>query len=62
MRIMAEDDLLAVQPKSFVVTTNSDHEFEVYLNLASWMKADRYQPAVGGGHLFDCSASLSTWR
>jgi hypothetical protein len=38
MRIMAEDNLLAVQPKSFVVTTNSDHEFEVYLNLASWMK------------------------
>ena len=29
MRIMAEDSLLAVQPKSFVVTTNSDHEFEV---------------------------------
>jgi putative transposase len=38
MRIMAEDNLLAVQPTSFVVTTNSDHEFEVYLNLASRMK------------------------
>ena len=38
MRIMAEDSLLAVQPKSFVVTTNSDHEFEVYLNLAGRMK------------------------
>ena len=38
MRIMAEDNLLAVQPKSFVVTTNSDHEFEVYLNLAGRMK------------------------
>jgi len=38
MRIMAEDNLLAVQPKSFVVTTNSSHEFEVYLNLASRMK------------------------
>jgi putative transposase len=38
MRIMAEDNLLAVQPKTFVVTTNSDHEFEVYLNLASRMK------------------------
>ena len=38
MRIMTEDNLLAVQPKSFVVTTNSDHEFEVYLNLASRMK------------------------
>jgi transposase InsO family protein len=38
MRIMAEDNLLAVQPKSFVMTTNSHHEFEVYLNLASRMK------------------------
>jgi transposase InsO family protein len=38
MRIMAEDNLLAVQPKCFVVTTNSDHEFEVYLSLASRMK------------------------
>ena len=38
MRIMAEDSLLAVQPKSFVTTTNSNHEFEVYLNLASRMK------------------------
>jgi transposase InsO family protein len=38
MRMMAEDNLLAVQPKSFVVTTNSDHELEVYLNLASRMR------------------------
>jgi putative transposase len=38
MRIMAEDNLLALQPKSFVMTTNSHHEFEVYLNLASRMK------------------------
>jgi putative transposase len=38
MRIMAEDNLLAVQPKSFVITTNSNHEFEVYLNLAGRMK------------------------
>ena len=37
-RIMREDNLLAVQPRAFVVTTDSDHEFEVYLNLASRMK------------------------
>jgi putative transposase len=37
-RIMREDDLLAVQPKRFVVTTDSKHELEVYLNLASRMK------------------------
>ncbi len=38
MRIMAEDNLLTVQRKSFVLTTSSDHEFEVYLNLARRMK------------------------
>jgi putative transposase len=37
-RLMQEDNLLAVQPKAFVVTTDSDHELEVYLNLASRMK------------------------
>jgi transposase InsO family protein len=36
-RLMSEDNLLAVQPKAFVVTTNSDHDLEVYLNLASRM-------------------------
>ena len=34
-RMMREDNLLAVQPRAFVVTTDSDHELEVYLNLAS---------------------------
>jgi putative transposase len=37
-RLMKEDNLLAVQPKAFVTTTNSQHELEVYLNLASRMK------------------------
>jgi putative transposase len=37
-RLMREDNLLAVQPQAFVVTTDSDHELEVYLNLASRMK------------------------
>jgi putative transposase len=38
VRIMQEDHLLAIQPKSFVVTTDSDDELEVYLNIASRMK------------------------
>jgi putative transposase len=38
VRIMREDNLLAVQPRAFVVTTNSQHKLEVYLNLASRMK------------------------
>jgi transposase InsO family protein len=37
-RIMREDNLLAVQPRQFVVTTNSHHKLEVYLNLARRMK------------------------
>ena len=37
-RIMREDNLLAVQPRQFVVTTKSDHQLEVYLNLARRMK------------------------
>jgi len=37
-RLMREDNLLAMQPRAFVVTTDSKHELEVYLNLASRMK------------------------
>jgi putative transposase len=37
-RLMREDNLLAVQPRAFIVTTDSKHEFEVYLNLASHLK------------------------
>jgi transposase InsO family protein len=37
-RLMREDNLLGVQPRAFVVTTDSKHEFEVYLNLARRLK------------------------
>src|SRR5262249_20492865 len=33
-RLMREDNLLAVQPRAFVVTTESDHHLDIYLNLA----------------------------
>jgi transposase InsO family protein len=36
-RIMREDNLLAIQPKQFVTTTDSNHALEVYLNLARRM-------------------------
>jgi transposase InsO family protein len=36
-RIMREDNLLAMPSRAFVVTTDSDHKLEVYLNLASRM-------------------------
>jgi transposase InsO family protein len=38
VRIMREDNLLGLQPQRFKVTTNSNHKFEVYLNLAARMK------------------------
>jgi len=37
-RIMREDNLLAMQPRQFVVTTKADHKLEVYLNLARRLK------------------------
>ena len=37
-RIMREDNLLALPRKAFVATSDSRHEFEVYLNLAQRMK------------------------
>jgi putative transposase len=37
-RIMREDNLRAIQPRAFVVTTNSDHTLEIYMNLAGRMK------------------------
>ena len=38
LRLMREDNLLGVQPAAFVVTTDSDHDQQVYLNLARRMK------------------------
>jgi len=37
-RLMQTDNLLALQRRAFVVTTDSKHQFEVYLNLASRVK------------------------
>jgi transposase InsO family protein len=38
IRLMREDNLLAVQPRSFVVTTDSGHGLDVALNLARHLK------------------------
>jgi len=37
-RMMREDNLLALQPRAFLVTTDSQHPLQVYLNLAARMK------------------------
>jgi len=38
LRMMRKDSLLAVRRRRFLVTTNSNHSFEVYLNLARRMR------------------------
>jgi putative transposase len=38
LRLMREDNLLALQPKRFVVTTDSEHSLEIAVNLARRMK------------------------
>jgi putative transposase len=37
LRIMREDNLLAIQPKAFVATTDSRHSWQAHLNLACRM-------------------------
>jgi transposase InsO family protein len=37
-RLMREDNLLAVRQRKFVVTTDSDHTFGVYPNLAQYLE------------------------
>jgi putative transposase len=38
VRLMRLDNLLSIRRSAFVTTTDSDHEFEVHLNLASRMQ------------------------
>src|SRR5437868_13228937 len=37
-RLLREDNLLGIQPKAFLTTTDSEHELEVFLNLARRMQ------------------------
>jgi putative transposase len=37
-RLMREDNLLAIRQRHFVITTDAQHELEVYLNLAKRMQ------------------------
>ena len=38
IRLLREDNLLAIRSRKYVITTDSRHELEVYLNLAARMK------------------------
>jgi transposase InsO family protein len=40
LRLMREDNLLCLRKKSFTVTTDSNHPFAVYPNLARYMQVD----------------------
>ena len=57
-RLMREDNLLAVQPKAFVVTTHSDHNFEIYLNLASRMKLTGLNQLWVADHLHSAASRV----
>jgi len=37
-RLMHEDNLIAISPRKYVATTDSGHDFQVYLNLAARMQ------------------------
>jgi transposase InsO family protein len=40
LRLLREDNLLAIRRRQFVLPTDSQHELEVYLNLAARMRVD----------------------
>jgi hypothetical protein len=62
-RILREDNLLAVQPRQFVVTTKSDHKLEVYLNLARRLKLTGMdQLWVADITYIRLKTEFSTWR
>src|SRR6202007_2808425 len=52
VRIMREENVQGIQPKRFVVTTNSNHKLEVYLNLAGRMKLTAINQLGSGHHLY----------
>ncbi len=60
VRLMREGNLLAIQPRQFVVTTDSHHELEVYLNLARRMKLASISSGWPTSRTFDCEQSLCT--
>lgn len=61
-RIMREDNLLGMQPKKFMATTDSAHALEVYLNLARRMQLSGIdQLWVAESPTSGCNRSSSIW-
>jgi hypothetical protein len=54
LRILREDNLLAIRYRKYILTTDSQHDNPVYLNLAARMararNGDRRQSTLGGGY------------
>ena len=50
LRLMGEDNLLAIRYRKYILTTNSQHGQKVYVNLAARMTVNRYQPTLDRGH------------
>jgi transposase InsO family protein len=48
LRLMQADNLLAIRKRRFVPTTDSTHDYEVFLNLARQMELTGGEPAVDG--------------
>ena len=47
LRLLRADNLLCLRQRAFVATTDSDHHFKVYPNLARDLVFDRYQSTLG---------------
>lgn len=50
LRIMRDDNLLAIRDRKFILTTDSQHDHEVYFNLAGTDDSDGGRPTLGRGH------------
>ena len=60
LRIMGEDNLLAIRYRKYIMTTDSRHDCEVYLNsLASGYKSHRFSWLENTS---DCSWESMSWK
>ena len=56
VRMMAEDNLLAVRRRKYIVTTESEHDLPVFRNLAATLQVDWNQSVMGGRYHLHSSA------
>lgn len=62
-RLMRADNLLAIQPRAFVVTTDAQHDLAVCLNLPRRLTLTGInRSGWRTSPIFNCTRSSSTWR